>query len=81
MMNKHDVKRIYYPYALALDSVDYSHIAQWEIKEINEWLEKNNILFVTTLKDDNGNNMISEDRCSICGEKETCLLCKVVYKS
>lgn len=71
---------IYYPYALALSSHDYSGLYTDDIEIVGEWLANNHVKSVEVLKDEKGNFICSEGYCSVCKEYATRMLCKVIYK-
>lgn len=69
---------IYYPYALALSSHDYSGLYTDDIEIVGEWLANNHVKSVEVLKDENGNFICSEGYCSVCEDYATRMLCKVI---
>lgn len=69
---------IYYPYALALSSHDYSGLYTDDIEIVGEWLANNHVKSVEVLKDEKGNFICSEGYCSVCEEYATRMLCKVI---
>lgn len=69
---------IYYPYALALSSHDYSSLYTDDIEIVGEWLANNHVKSVEVLKDEKGNFICSEGYCSICEDYATRMLCKVI---
>lgn len=69
---------IYYPYALALSSHDYSGLYADDIEIVGEWLANNHVKSVEVLKDEKGNFICSEGYCSVCEDYATRMLCKVI---
>lgn len=69
---------IYYPYALALSSQDYSGLYTDDIEIVGEWLANNHVKSVEVLKDEKGNFICSEGYCSVCEDYATRMLCKVI---
>lgn len=69
---------IYYPYALALSSHDYSGLYTDDIEIVGEWLANNHVKSVEVLKDEKGNFICSEGYCSVCEDYATRMLCKVI---
>lgn len=69
---------IYYPYALALSSHDYSGLYTDDIEIVGEWLANNHVKSVEVLKDEKGNYICSEGYCSVCEDYATRMLCKVI---
>lgn len=69
---------IYYPYALALSSHDYSGLYTHDIEIVGEWLANNHVKSVEVLKDEKGNFICSEGYCSVCEDYATRMLCKVI---
>lgn len=69
---------IYYPYALALSSRDYSGLYTDDIEIVGEWLANNHVKSVEVLKDEKGNFICSEGYCSVCEDYATRMLCKVI---
>lgn len=71
---------IYYPYALALSSHDYSGLYTDDIEIVGEWLANNHVKSVEVLKDEKGNFICSEGYCSVCEDYATRMLCKVIIE-
>lgn len=69
---------IYYPYALALSSHDYSGFYTDDIEIVGEWLANNHVKSVEVLKDEKGNFICSEGYCPVCEDYATRMLCKVI---
>lgn len=69
---------IYYPYALALSSHDYSGLYTDDIEIVGEWLANNHVKSVEVLRDEKGNFICSEGYCSVCEDYATRMLCKVI---
>lgn len=69
---------IYYPYALALSSHDYSGLYTDDLEIVGEWLANNHVKSVEVLKDEKGNFICSEGYCSVCEDYATRMLCKVI---